>query len=191
MSETLTLAPTPSLSPAFSRARTLSRIIAILFTLFFWFTVFMLAMVVVRAIVPLPNTGYGLELGTRIPLGDMTGWRFVGGAAAVILLLGPDAMILHHARKLFGCFAKGEVFAARPIAHLHWTGLWLIVSFFTGVAAVHILNVMGAANDGRPNGLVPTIIESKTIFFIGLATTIAAYVMEEARRIAADHAEIV
>jgi hypothetical protein len=120
---------------------------------------------------------------------------------AANLIMVPELLILHHTRKLFFCFAGGEVFAAKPIAHIRAAGLWLTVSFFTGIAAIVLLDHYGLKNSLSPlfpshdhhfsGALIALFMEFKAALFTGIATIIAAYVMEEARRIAADHAEIV
>lgn len=195
MSQTMTF--TPALSSGFDRARKLSRFMAVMFTIAFCVMLFVLVANLLTAIFPRHNIGIGLEHGIRIPTGDLRGWQAVGALVAANLVLVPEVLILHHTRKLFFCFARGEVFAAKPIAHIRATGLWLTISFFTGIAAIYLLNQCGLKNLIYPThlhfpGALPALmIEFKGALFTGIATTIAAYVMEEARRIAADHAEIV
>jgi len=186
----------PALSPSFDRARTLSRVMAVLFTIGFWLMLFVLAANFMTAIFPRPNIGTGLEHGIRIP-GDQRGWQAIGALVAANLVLLPDILILHHTRKLFFCFARGEVFAAKTIAHIRATGWWLTASFFMGIAAIYLLQQCGlknAINPGHiyfPGGLIGLSMEWKDALLIGVTTIIAAYVMEEARRIAAENAEIV
>jgi hypothetical protein len=194
MSQTLTL--TPSLSPGFAFARKLSRVMAVIFTLAFLLMLFVLVANLVTAIFPQPNIGTGLEHGIRIS-GNLRGWQAAGAFVAASLVLVPDMMILQHTSRLFFCFAKGEVFAAKPIAHIRGAGLWLTAAFFTGIAAIYLLQLCGQQNAYFPvhiyfpAGLIPLSLEFKGDLLIGLPTIIAAHVMEEARRIAADHAEIV
>jgi len=139
----------------------------------------------VGVIIQRPNTGLGLVAGKLIiPLGDLRGWRAAGATTGAALFLVPIVLTLHHARKLFGCFARGEVFAVKPIAHIRGVGLWLTASFFTDSAGLVLLHYCGVATPVSPIAFLGAL-------FTGVATTIAAYVMEEARRIAADHAEIV
>jgi hypothetical protein len=170
---------------------------AIFFTLAFWLMLFVLAANLAAAIFPRPNIGLGLEHGIRIPTGDLRGWQALGAMVAANLILVPDVLILHHLRKLFFYFARGEVFAAKPIAHIRATGWWLTGSFFLGIVAVYLLQQLGLKNAiyanhiNFPAGLLALSIEWKDALLMGIATIIAAYVMEEARCIAADHAEIV
>jgi len=186
----------PPLSPGFAWARRLSRFMAVVFTLAFVLMLFVLGANIVTAIFPHSNIGTGLEHGIRIS-GSLRGWQAAGALVAATLVLMPDIMILHHTSRLFFCFAKGEVFAAKPIAHIRGAGLWLTASFFTGVAAIYLLQLCGQKNAFFPvhfyfpGGLMPLSFEFKGDLFTGIPTIIAAYVMEEARRIAADHAEIV
>ena len=76
------------------------------------------------------------------------------------------------------------MFAVKPIAHIRGAGLWLAASFFTDFAGLILLHYCGVATPVSPIAFLGAL-------FTGIATAIAAYVMEEARRIAADHAEIV
>jgi hypothetical protein len=183
MSESVTLVP--SLSPGFSRAKKLSRVMAVIFTIAFLVMLFVLIASLVSVIIQRPNTGIGLFYGKlQVPLSNLRGWRAAGVMAGVALFLVPTVLTLHHTRKLFGCFARGEVFAVKPIAHIRAAGLWLTASFFTNFAGLVLLHYCGVATHVSPIGFLGAL-------FTGIATTIAAYVMEEARRIAADYAEIV
>ena len=104
-----------------------------------------------------------------------------------------------HLCRLFLCFARGEVFAAQSIAHIRSAGLWEIVSFFTGTGAIYLLvlaGIKGGVYDvirRHPDlfSLPSTAVHYENAIFVGVPIIIAAYVMEEARRIAADHAEII
>jgi hypothetical protein len=60
----------------------------------------------------------------------------------------------------------------------------LVVSFFTNIAGQTMLRATGLMPPGEAQGSTWPLV-------IGVVTFIAAYVMEEARRIAADNAEIV
>lgn len=192
-----TLAITPVLSSSFERARKLSRAMAIFFALAFLLMLFVLTANLVTAVFHFRNMGIGLEHGIRIPTGDLRGWQAIGAFGAACLVLMPDILILHHTSRLFFCFARGEVFATKPIAHIRAAGLWLTSSFFMGIAAVYLLQLCGQKNAFYPvhvpfpAGLIALSIEWKDELLIGLAALIAAYVMEEARRIAVDHAEII
>jgi len=183
MSEIATL--TPALSPRFVRARKLSRIMAVIFTIAFLVWLCVLVGSLVAVISQWPSTGVGLVAGKLIvPLGDLRGWRGAGAMGGVALFVVPIVPTLHHARKLFGCFARGEVFGVEPIAHIRGVGLWLTASFFTDSAGLVLLHYCGVATPVSPIVFLGTL-------FTGVSTTVAAYVMEEARHIAADNAEIV
>ncbi|HVZ27922.1 MAG TPA: hypothetical protein VG798_04630 [Rhizomicrobium sp.] len=196
MNDVLT-SPLPSLSSGFAVARKLSRVMAVIFTLALLLMLFVMVANLATAIFTPRNVGIGLEHGIRIPTGDLRGWQAIGALVAANLVLVPDILILHHTSRLFFCFAKGEVFVAKSIAHIRATGWWLTISFFTGIAAVYLLQFCGLKNAYAPvhiyfpGGLVGLSIEWKDELLFGLPIIIAAYVMEEARRIAADHAEIV
>jgi len=85
---------------------------------------------------------------------------------------------------VFGHFARGEVFALPVIGHIRRAGLWLIVFFFANIAGQAALRAANLAPQEWADGTAWPLV-------LGVVTFIAAYVMEEARRIAADHAEIV
>jgi hypothetical protein len=169
----------------------------VFFTLAFLLMLFVLVANFVTAIFQWPNMGIGLEHGIRIPTGNLRGWQAVGAFVAASLVLVPDILILHHTRKLFFCFAKGEVFAEKPIAHIRAAGWLLSASFFMGITAIYLLQLCGQKNAFLPvhlyfpTGLIGLSIEWKDELLFGISLIIAAYVMEEARRIAADNAEIV
>lgn len=200
MSETSTF--TSSLSPGFSRARNLSRFIAVLFTFGCLVMLSTALAAVVFGFVPRTPSGVGFGIGfpngISVDFGALHGWTAVGASVAVELIAVPIVLVLHRMRKLFLCFAKGEIFAAQPIAHVRAAGFWLTLSFFTGIAAVYLLVLCGV-KDGFLNfthfhllGAFPGIATRfESALFVGIPTIIAAYVMEEARRIASDNAGIV
>jgi hypothetical protein len=191
--------PALALSPSFERARTLSRIIAILFTLglLVMLTVALSAVVFVF----FPKTPSGVGFGIGLPngfgagFGAIHGWPAVGTMVAVELMTVPTVLVLHHMRKLFFCFAQGEVFAARPIAHIRRAGLWMTMSFFTGIAGVFLLALCGHRQGlpgviHFPNAIPAIALRFEGAIFTGIPILIAAYVMAEARRIADENASI-
>jgi len=199
MSETTPL--TPSLSPGFARARKLSRLAAVLFTLAFLLMLSVAASAVVFVFYQKTPSGVGFGIGltngVRVGFGSLTRWQAVGSMVGVELFVIPIVMALYHTFRLFFCFAKGEVFATRPIHHIRSAGLWLMFSFFTDMLGAFVLDICGQKNLllpihlHFPRSVVALTMMYNDALFIGFATTIAAYVMEEARRIAADNAEIV
>jgi hypothetical protein len=163
----------PILSPAFARARKLSRIMALIFTIGFW--------TMLVAFIVLPLWGFARHLAPG----------FILHAALRQL---PILIITYHAGKVFACFAQDKVFAPEPLNHIRAIGIWLIVLaplrlalglayvLFLGLTAsfAHLFLLWVAALQTNIGTAV-----------MGLSITIAAYVMAEANRIAADHAEIV
>jgi hypothetical protein len=192
----MSIVPALALSPAFERARTLSRIMTVIFTIAFCVMAAALVAAPVMVVFPSLHGGIGLPHGIRIPIGALRGGPAIGAMAAAMLMLLPITLTLHHARRLFACFAKGEVFAARPIAHIRAAGLWLTVSFFTDIAGIMLLRYCGIEN--RIGASLPAMAprhsliapEFLGVLFTGIATIIAAYVMGEARRIADENASI-
>ncbi len=102
----------------------------------------------------------------------------INAVLAIIVRTGPALVLLYHAVKIFGCFAKGEVFAQSPITHIRAAGFWTIVWAFAPSAAQLILQHHIRLKFEPP------------LLAFGIATMIAAYVMAEARRIADENASI-
>jgi hypothetical protein len=104
----------------------------------------------------------------------------VGLLAATEVGMIPALFLLHHARRLFGCFWRGEVFAAASVSHIRAAGFWLVVSAFAAmVATIGLYSTHGVKADVE--------LDLRSVVF-GIATFIAAYVMGEARRIADENA---
>lgn len=158
MTESPEIPAAPALSPAFDRARRLSKILVFALT----------ACLVLGAIGLLVFTAYILspdlqafitERFHKVP--RMGGHKYVFALVAAV----PYGLALIYARKLFARFAAGEVFTAGTIGVMRTAALWLTVS-----------------------GFIP--FQPLTLI-AGIATYVAAYVMEEACRIADDSASIV
>lgn len=171
--------------PGLSRARLLSRIMAWIFTAAFLVLLTTLVAAPVFIAFPSLDGGIGLPHGIRISFADLSGWPAIGTLAAVSLLVVPILFTLYHACKLFGYFAVGEVFTARPITQMRAAGMWLTACFFTNIAGVLLLQFCGHKI------LIGPHTEYFGVLFTGIATTIAAYVMDEARRLADENASIV
>jgi hypothetical protein len=196
------IVPVATLSPGFARARKLSRFVAVLFALGFLVMLSVALSGVWCVFYPTTPSGVshgiGFMNGFGVSFGSLTHWQAIGAMVATELTFVPTVLVLYHMCRLFSCFAKGEVFAARTIAHLRAAGYWLTASFFTGIAAVYLLVLIGVKQGllsvvaaHFSNSLPSVAIRFNGAIFTGLPIIIAAYVMEEARRIAADHAEIV
>jgi hypothetical protein len=105
--------------------------------------------------------------------------QFLGDRCpAVIVRTAPALFLLYHAIKIFSSFAKGAVFATKPIAHIRAAGFWTIIWAFGPSAAQFILEHH-----------IRMKFEPALLAF-GIATFIAAHVMGEARRIAEENASI-
>ena len=170
----------PYLSPSFDRARTLSRILAVLFTIGFW-----LALALAICVPPLAVWPHAGSIKWDTYLIEFTGLSTARRAwllAAVEVGMIPYLFLLHHARKLFGCFWRGEVFAIASVSHIRAAGFWLVISALAGMAAK--IGIYSATN-------IKTDVEldERSLVF-GIVTFIAAYVMAEARRLADENASI-
>jgi hypothetical protein len=181
-----------TLSPDFERARKLSRIMAVLFTIAFWLT---LAATILALAIPLDpiieRGGHGGVGHGTIGFDTLTlSLEGLSVSQCLLVMLAfeitilPLVFLMHHARRLFSHFARGEVFAVAAITHIQAAGLWLIVSFFSPIAG-GILLLAGGMAAGQPIG--PGLWPLGT----GVVTFIAAHVMAEARRIADDNAGII
>ena len=194
----------PNFSPSLVRARTLSRIMAVLFALGFLVMLSVALSAVVFVFFPKNSHGVGFGIGLPpgpivVGFGDMHGWSAVGAMVAVELMTIPTILVLHHMRKLFSCFARGVVFATQTIAHIRWAGVWMTMSFFTDIFAVYLLALCGqkdgvlrAFNAAHffPSALPALAVRFDGAIFTGIPIIIAAYVMAEARRIADENASI-
>ena len=198
----LTLTINPTLSPGSTRARKFSRFVAVLFALGFLVMLSVVLGAVACVFFPkmpsgAPN-GIGLLNGIIVDFGSLTRRQAVGVIVRVELMTVPTVVVLHNMRKLFLCFARGEVFAARPIAHIRAASFWMTISFFTGIGGVYLLilckekgGLLTAVAHHLLGDLPAIALRFQDSLFVGVPTVIAAYVMEETRRIAADNAEIV
>jgi ABC-type multidrug transport system fused ATPase/permease subunit len=180
MSDTAASLLNPNLSPSFERARTLSRVLAVLFTIGFWLAV------VVALAVPLllvwPDIGSAKWDEDLAELARYSGRERLGIVVATLIGMIPSLFLLHHARRLFGRFARGEVFEPASVIHIRAIGLWLIVEAIAGTISQDLQAVMTGEEPQAPF-MITTVI-------FGVATYIGAYVMAEARRIADENASI-
>jgi hypothetical protein len=179
----MTDAAAPILSPSFEQARSLSRLLSTAFAIFFYMTLFYLA--VVGLLMFLRHGSIGWEDAALVPLdGHAIGARILGAFSLMVGVL-PGLFMLHHARRLFGLFAQGEVFTAGAIAHVRAAGIWLVVS----ACAAGVAKIGLAIANGDPVQLTQHLVHLDSLAF-GIATVIAAHVMAEAQRIADENASI-
>jgi hypothetical protein len=178
MSDSAAALLNPILSPSFQRARTLSRILAVLFTIGFWLGLVLALCVPLLAIWPQAGSiRWGNDL---IEFMGLSPAQRVGLLAATEVGMIPALFLLHHARRLFGCFWRGEVFAAASVSHIRAAGFWLVVSALAAmVAKIGLYSTHGVKADVE--------LDLQSLVF-GIATFIAAHVMGEARRIADENA---
>lgn len=180
MSQSAATLLNPSLSPSFERARLLSRILAVLFAIGFWLALSLALCAPILAIWPHAGSiQWDTEL---IKFTGLSSVQRVGLLAALEVGMVPAILLLHHARRLFGCFWRGEVFASASVSHIRAAGFWLVVSALTAmVTKIGIYSTHGIKADVE--------LDMRSLLF-GIGTFIAAYVMEEARRIADENASI-
>lgn len=169
---------------SFDRARRISVVIVLVFDIMLWVAGALLVAVPLVLLFLLPNLLHLLPGSAATiaaaewakhssrPFGELSIGRRLLLTAEFLVVMAPNIFILFHGRRLFAGFARGQVFTEATIAHFKALGLWLIVSAVLGIFAQ--MFVMK---------LLP--------FLYGAMTYVIAYVMAEARRIAADNAEIV
>ena len=189
------ISPMPApLSPDFSRAQSLSRVMAIVLAIGLALAAFHLIELAVLLLWQdagnYPIAGETAALILKLPLGPRSGaiiGTALGGLAPVF--------ILYHARSVFLHFARGEVFAAAPIRHIQRAGIWLIAAPFGYAAQQYILNYIAerfivnlTTANARPGHLDHQYV---AFLFIGIGICVIAYVMSEAQRIAEEHASII
>lgn len=200
MSQTLTLNPSMPSGP--ERTRMLSRLMVAFFAIAFLLNLSMVLTAPLFGIFQktLGGAGLGFGLGERIIVGfaSLTHAQAIGAVIGMEIFALPRTLAMYHILRMFLCFSRGEVFAAKPIAHLRAAGWWLVACFFASIAAISLLSAWGGlvTADGAPHfhfpgALIGLAVIFRTTLFTGIPVIIAAYVMEEARRVAADHAEIV
>ena len=141
-------------------------------------------MVGVGSIAVGPQQPLGVGLGDiRVSLDGLSLGQRLWVLLAMEIVMLPAVFLMHHTRRVFGHFAKCEIFVLPVIGHIRSAGLWLIISFFAPIVGKTALNALKLSHGQSDNSAWPLVI--------GIVTFIAAYVMEEARRIAAENAEIV
>lgn len=172
----MSLSSAPSLSPSFERARFWSGILRWFFVINFGVTALWLASTPLLLIWP-EIASYNLD-GSLVAVAGQPMPERINAIGAIIVRTIPALVLLYHAIRIFGCFAKGEVFAPTPITHIRAAGFWTIVWAFAPSAAQLILEHH-----------VRIKFEPALLAF-GVATFIAAYVMGEAQRIADENASI-
>jgi len=121
---------------------------------------------------------------SSLPFADLSAGRRILLAADFLAAMTPNLFILFHVRRLFAGFVKGQVFTEASIAHLKGLGFWLIATAILG-AVVQVL--FSAIAQLRHTPLDLNLLS----LLYGAMTYVAAYVMAEARQIAAYNAEIV
>ena len=163
-------------SPSFERARSLSAMLWWFFVINFGVTALWLASAPVLLIWP-ESASYNLD-DTIVSMAGLPMPERINAVLAIIARTAPALFLLYHAIQIFGCFRKGEVFAAKPIAHIRAAGFWTIIWAFAPSAGQLILE-----------GHVRMKFEPALLAF-GVATFIAAHVMAEAQRIADENASI-
>lgn len=163
-------------SPSFEKARTLSLWLKWLFIVNFWVTAVWLVTVPLLLIWP-EAVKYNLD-GSLVSVAGQPMPERINAVAAIAVRTAPALFLLHYAIRIFSSFAKGEVFAAKPIAHIRAAGLWTILWAFAPSAAQFILEHH-----------IRIKFEPALLAF-GIATFIAAHVMGEAQRIADENASI-
>jgi len=172
----------PILSPGFDKARRLSRFLARTFAVFFWLVLVYLALASLLMAIAPEGVSLAWQDDTMLPLaGHTTGEHLLGAFSLAVGVL-PGLFLLRHAQRLFECFARGEVFADRPVAHIRAAGFWLVVSAIAAMIAKIGLNSASGAHTNIE-------LDIQSLVF-GAATFVAAHVMAEARRIADDNASI-
>jgi len=165
-----------ALSPTFERARSLSNVLRWFFVINFGVTALWLA--AVAALLIWPQIASYSPDGSLMSVAGLPMPERINAVAAITIRTAPALVLLYHAIKIFGCFAKGEVFAATPIAHIRAAGFWTILWAFTPALSEIVLDHQHIVKFDPP------------LLAFGIATFIAAHVMGEAQRIADENASI-
>jgi len=178
----------PAMPQSFDRARRISVVIVLMFDIAFWASVAFLAAVPVVIVFFLPDLAalFAEEWAkhSSLPLTDFSIGRRLLLTGVFLIAMAPNLFLLFHGRRLFAGFARGAVFTEATIAHLKALGFWLIVSAVLGMVAQMFFFAIAEVRD-------PKFDMQITSLLYGAMTYVAAYVMAEARHIAADNAEII
>jgi hypothetical protein len=165
-----------TLSPDFATARVLSQTLRVFFIVNFAVAVVGLLATAIMPLWPQAvqfSLDDSLAAAVRLPMEQR-----VSTAVESVLQTLPALFVLYYAIRLFGLFAKGEVFTTRAIGHIRAVGQWTIV----WAVAPAILQML-LHRDGHMH------FEAVLLAF-GVSTFIAAHVMAEAQRIADENASI-
>jgi hypothetical protein len=184
--------PMPS---SFDRARRISVVIVLLFDIALWLTVAFAVLAPLALLFVVPNlAAISTDLAaaaqaewakeSRLPFAALTIGRRLLLVVDFLAAMAPTLFILFHGRRLFAGFARGQVFTETTIAHLKGLGFWLIVSVVAGIFVQIFFFAVAEIRDTHFDLNPVSLLYGAMIY-------VAAYVMAEARRIAADHAEIV
>ncbi|HKU54149.1 MAG TPA: hypothetical protein VJP60_02205 [Rhizomicrobium sp.] len=165
-----------ALSPTFERARALSKVLRWFFIINLGVTAVWVASVLALLIWP-QAANYSPD-GSLISVAGLPMPERITAVAATIIRTAPALVLLYHAIKIFGCFARGEVFAATPITHIRAAGFWTIIWAFAPALSELVLQHQHVVKFNLP------------LLAFGIATFIAAHVMGEAQRIADENASI-
>lgn len=178
----------PAMPQSFDRARRISVVIVLLFDIAFWGSVVFLVAAPVAILFFLPGLAglFAAEWAkySSLPVADFSIGRRLLLAVVFLIAMTPKPFLFFHGRKLFAGFARGAVFTEATIAHLKALGFWLIASVVLGVAAQMFFFAIAEVRDTKFDMQITSLL-------YGAMTYVAAYVMAEARHIAADNAEII
>jgi len=176
---TATIPANPPLSPSFTRAGKISRFLAILLAATFW--------VITAALVFLGCTALW-ALRVQDTAAFPSDLRF-----AQIICTIPIVVALHHGKRVFSHFARGEVFSLAAISAIRASALWLMVAGLTTITPMPLITAVGLLSNyggGPPDSSSVTFGDFSLLVF-GACAYVAAYVMAETLRIADDNASIV
>jgi len=183
--ELIDIPANPQLSPGFDRARNISRVLAVLLSVAFYFMLVVIVFLCGAALWPFwPSEVVGAFKSVSFRAEALTDRASL--FVAFLVGISPYVAALHHGRRTFAHFARGEVFASKTIAHICASSLWLMVAgIASGIAELFLHVTLGLS--GKNPGFSPDL----ALVFFGLCTYVAAYVMAEARRLADENASII
>ena len=185
----------PASPESFDRARRISVVIVLLFDIALWLAWAFVVLTPLAILFLPPNLGLiSAELPAKaaaawakyssLPFADLSAGRRILLAADFLVAMTPSLFILFHVRRLFAGFARGQVFTEASIAHLKGLGFWLIATAILGVVVQILFFAIAQMRH------IPLDLNLLSLLY-GAMTYVAAYVMAEARQIAAYNAEIV
>lgn len=175
--------------PGYRRIMVASRALSWLFTALL-IGVGLIAAALIVGVVVWPGDNYRIGsdavwIGTgsadSVPFASLPLPQRLAYAAVGVVRIAPTLLIFWHLRRLFGLYARGQVFSRANASHLAWVGVWLCAYAVAPLVCHLFLDAFGWEIDKRWLHL-----SSVQAFVLGLLVFVIAQVMQVGREIEED-----